>query len=224
LFDNIIPIPQGDLAIFSKWKIENRCKLLHVLPYDDAFVIDTDMLFLQDISHWFDFVRKYEIFFTTHVYTYRGEEVSSDFYRKLFTKHPLPNIYSGMHYISKKPLAYKVYDKLNVMVEEWDQLGGKIQKKCSIDVGMAIAVDGIDCLHNVSNSNVKIPYFTHMKANIQNLHGEKVSWIDAIGYYFTDNLELWVGNYQQSGVFHYTESKFLTNDIVSKYENYLSIS
>ena len=40
----------------------------------------------------------------------------------------------------------------------------------------------------------------------------------------TNNLELYVGNYVQKGIFHYTEDNFCTEQIIKKYENYLGIN
>ena len=98
LFDQIIPIPFTDDASTSDWKIENRWKLYHASPYDQTMILDTDMLILQDISTWWEFLSNYQIFFTSKVYTYRGEIVSNDYYRKAFTANNLPNLYSGLHY------------------------------------------------------------------------------------------------------------------------------
>ena len=49
-FDQIIPIPFGDAADDSEWKVENRWKIYHASPYDETIVMDTDMLVLQNID------------------------------------------------------------------------------------------------------------------------------------------------------------------------------
>ena len=85
LFDKVIPIPFGDSAKDSEWKIENRWKIYHASPYEETLVLDTDMLILQDISFWWEFLSQYELYFTSKVLTYRGEAVTSDYYRKTFS-------------------------------------------------------------------------------------------------------------------------------------------
>ena len=100
LFDDIIEIPWGDHAENEDWKISNRWKIYHAIPYDETVVIDTDMLVLQDISSWFDFLRNYDLFYTSKVLTYRGELVADNYYRKAFNKFNLPNLYSGFHYFN----------------------------------------------------------------------------------------------------------------------------
>ena len=56
LFDNIIEIPWGDLANKYDWKIHNRWKTYFVSPYEDAIVLDTDMLVLEDITYIITFL------------------------------------------------------------------------------------------------------------------------------------------------------------------------
>ena len=55
LFDHIVEIPWGDHAANEEWKIHNRWKIYHAIPYDETLVIDTDMLILQDVAAWLTF-------------------------------------------------------------------------------------------------------------------------------------------------------------------------
>ena len=75
LFDNVIEIPWGDLATKYDWKIHNRWKTYFVSPYEDAIVLDTDMLVLEDISSWYKFLQNYDIYLTSTVFDYRGNRV-----------------------------------------------------------------------------------------------------------------------------------------------------
>lgn len=223
LFDKIISIPWGDLAEKSDWKIHNRWKILHVLPYESAIVLDTDMLILEDISHWFECLSKYDLLYTTNVKTYRNEIVTGDFYRKKFIKHNLPNLYSGVHYITKKPFVYEFNNVVDKIIQNWNEFAGHIQKTASVDVAVSLAAKMLDCEGKIANPNILIPGFTHMKANAQNWKGIHESWQTEVGSYFTDDLELWIGNYKQNGIFHYTEKSFLTDDIVKKYKRKLGL-
>ena len=44
-----------------------------------------------------------------------------------------------------------------------------------------------------------------------------------VGSYLTDDLTLKIGNHLQSGIFHYTEKEFLSDDKIKKYEKALNI-
>lgn len=230
LFDHIVEIPWGDHADGEDWKIHNRWKIYHAIPYDETVVMDTDMLVLQDISSWFDFLRNYDLYFTSKVYTYRDEPVTGTFYRRAFVKHNLPNVYCGFHWFKKADLPHEFYTWLEMITNNWQQFykahaGGKrFQTKCSIDLSSAIAVKIMDIENLVTNPKVKNPSFVHMKPRIQNwnqMFGER--WQDRVGTYFSNDLSLKIGNYQQTGIFHYTEDDFVNERIVTLYEKHLGI-
>lgn len=230
LFDHIVEIPWGDHAEQEQWKISNRWKIYHAIPYEETVVMDTDMLVLQDISTWFDFLRNYELFYTSRVSTYKGETVTSDYYRKAFTKFDLPNLYSGFHWFKKSNLAHEFYTWLEMITNNWQQFyklhaGGKtFQKTCSMDLSAAIAAKIMNIENRITNPNVQYPSFVHMKPKIQNWEQNFADrWQDRVGVYLGEDLKLKIGNYAQSGIFHYTEKDFLNNHIMNIYHQHLGI-
>jgi hypothetical protein len=231
LFDHIVEIPWGDHAEHEDWKISNRWKIYHAIPYDETVVIDTDMLVLQDISSWFDFLQNYDLFYTSKVYSYRGELVDDTVYRQAFNKFNLPNLYSGFHYFKKSNLAHEFYTWLEMITNNWQQFykahaGGKIyQKVCSMDVSAAIAAKIMNIENKITNSNVKYPSFTHMKPRIQNWKTYVSDrWQDRVEPYLSDDLTIKIGNYTQTGILHYTEKDFVSEEIIQAYEKHLGIS
>ena len=230
LFDHVIKIPWGDHAEEEDWKISNRWKIYHAIPYDDTIVLDTDMLVLQDISSWFDFLRNYDLFYTSKVLTYRGETINDNYYRKAFNKYNLPNLYSGLHWFKKTDLAHEFYTWLEMITNNWQQFykihaGGKTyQKICSMDLSASIAAKIMNIESNITNPNIMYPSFVHMKPRIQNWSQNFADrWQDRVGVYLDTNLQLKIGNYKQSGIFHYTEKDFLNNHIMSIYEKHLGL-
>jgi len=227
-FDKIIPIPFDDNAEDEDWKVSNRWKLYHASPYERTIVMDTDMLVLQDISSWWSFLEDYELFFTSNVYTYRNELVTSDFYRKCFTSNKLPNLYSGLHYFKKSDTAKEFYKWLELVVNNWELFYGMYAKenypgRVSIDVSAAIVSKILDCNDTITNSKVKFPSFTHMKPKIQNWEQDSDSWQDCVGTYINKNCEIKIGNHKQNGIFHYTEDSFVTDEIIERYRNKLNV-
>jgi hypothetical protein len=59
------------------------------------------------------------------------------------------------------------------------------------------------------------PSFIHMKPAIQGWNNPPASWINQIGISFNQDKQLKIGNFLQTGVFHYTEDAFLTNNIIN---------
>ena len=224
LFDHIVEIPWGDHAKDEDWKISNRWKIYHAIPYNETVVIDTDMLILEDISSWFDFLRNYDLFYTSNVYTYRGELVDDNYYRKAFKTHNLPNLYSGFHWFKKSDLAHEFYTWLEMITNNWQQFyksagnGKKFALRPSMDVSAAIACKTMDIEHLITNNKVKNPTFTHMKPLVQGWYNKPEKWTKVTGKYFTDG-KLFLGNYLQNRVLHYVEDEFLTDELLEKMEN-----
>jgi hypothetical protein len=215
LFDQIIPIPFGDTAKNSEWKIENRWKLYHASPYDETIVMDTDMLVLQNIDLWWNFLSNYELFFTNRVLTYRGEEADTSYYRKAFTANNLPNLFSGFHYFKKCEFAQEFYAWLELVINNWETFYEKFldpisrPKHVSIDVCAAIVARILDCEADITNKIARFPSFTHMKTHCQGWTVVPSSWQDQTGVYISKDGSVKIGNYVQTGILHYTEKDFL---------------
>jgi len=226
-FDNIIPIPFGDAAEESEWKVENRWKIYHASPYDETIVMDTDMLVLQNIDRWWDFLSNYELFFTNKVLDYRGNTANTSYYRKTFIDNNLPNLFAGFHYFKKSDFAQEFYTWLELVIQNWEAFYEKNltpetrPKHVSIDVCAAIVTKILDCETEITNSKTSFPTFVHMKPYCQGWEQVKSSWQDKIPVYTTENCELQIGNYIQSGIFHYTENSFIEKTPVLKsYRSY----
>jgi hypothetical protein len=228
LFDCIKPIPWNDDATDTEWKVNNRWKLYHASPYDETIVMDTDMLVLQNIDTWWDFLGNYEMFYVSKVYTYRGSVVNDTYYRKTFKANDLPNLYAGLHYFKKCDFAKEFYTWLELVMNNWQLFYGKYAPKqyqnwLSVDTSTAIVAKILDCEDKITNKKVSFPSFTHMKPKIQGWYNPSETWRSRVGSYLTDDLALKIGNHQQQGIFHYTEKEFLTDDKVAKYEKGIGI-
>lgn len=228
LFDKIIPIPFHDDAKDSEWKIENRWKIYHASPYDQTIVMDTDMLVLQDITSWWNFLEKYNLFFTNNVYSYRGDIIKNDYYRKTFTANNLPNIYVGFHYFKKTDFAKEFYSWMEIITQNWQLFYGKYAKeqypgRPSMDVTAAITAKILDCESEITNKLVSFPSFTHMKPQIQGWNKPKSKWQDCVDTYISEDCSITIGNHLQKGIFHYTEDNFVTDTIIDRYRNLLNV-
>ena len=220
VFDQIIPVPWTDSAADSDWKIENRWKVYHASPYDETIVLEADMLILSDITHWWKELSKHELFFTSNVLTYRKEIVTSRYYRKTFDANNLPNLYSALHYFKKGDVAKEFYTLLEIIINNWALFYSKYakeeyQKWCSIDVCAAIAskILGNEKEITVPNSFITM---THMKPAVQNWQSVPEKWTSVLGKYYRNDGVLMLGNFLQTGILHYVEDEFLTDDIIGK--------
>lgn len=225
-FDHIISIPWGDSAVNEDWKIHNRWKILYASPYDEAVILDTDMILLSDVSNQIDYMTNYELFYTNKVLDYRGNFVSSNFYRKNYVKYDIPSLYTAFSYFRKSEFTYKFYELLNLVTQNWQDFykvkGRLIQNHASMDTTVGIVTRMLDCEDKITASASKqnMPTFVHMKPNIQGWNRLSEQWTNKVGAYLNENLELHIGNYKQQGFFHYTEKSFAKKEIIKQYADF----
>lgn len=217
VFDNIIDIPWGDVAYNPEWKIENRWKLYHVSPYVETIVLDTDMLFLDDISSWWDYCSKSNLKFCTKIKNYKNQVVEKDTYhRAAFIENNLPNPYVALQYFKRSDFAHSYYKALELVVENWEYFYKKFAPKSmqnwlSIDMSAAIAIKMLGIEDTVDA--VSPLEFVHMKPAIQNIRPIPESWQNVLYCDFNET-GLVVGNYKQHNLFHYVEKDFLTDNVL----------
>jgi len=72
---------------------DGRSWMNKLSPFEYTVCLDADMLFTRDYSHWIDyFIENSELYIAPNAYTYRGELITNDFYRRAFTDNSLPNL------------------------------------------------------------------------------------------------------------------------------------
>lgn len=222
-FDSVLPVPWGDDASDSDWKIHNRWKLIHCSPFQETLVYDSDVLLFSSNDHWWSNLNNRTIVLTNKVHDYRKNIITDTVYRKTFIANNLPNVYFGVHYFRKHERSYEFYKWLEIIVKNWKDFYREFtpistQKFCSMDVSAAIATKIMNAEHEFTTANPL--NFTHMKVGIQGWNPAPTSWQEAVGVHINEKLELKLSNYLQTGIFHYTEDNFLTETLVKKIEDW----
>lgn len=220
VFDQIIPIPWTDQAELSTWKIENRWKIYHVSPYDRTIVMDADMLVLQPIDYWWNYLENKDLFFTTNVKTYRNEMITARDYRKAFDSNDLPDLYSAIYYFKKGNIAHEFFELLELIMINWELFYGKFapidyQKWCSVDVSAAIASKILGNTKEITDISSPIEII-HMKPKLQKWKFVPDRWTKVLDSYMDKECKLTLGNFVQYGVLHYVEKEFLTEKIIKR--------
>lgn len=222
IFDHIVPIPWTDSAANSKWKIENKWKYFHMTPYDETVVLDADMIFPTDISHWWDIMSEKEIWFTDKPRTFKGELITSTKYRNTFVANDLPNIYTAFMYFKKTRMSAELFRLTEFIFQNWekfyyDYLDETRPKQLSGDVAFALAVKILGIETDVMCKTDLLPSFVHMKGHLQNINEKFITekWIDHIPTYFKEDGTFKIGNYEQTLPFHYHIKEWLTPEIIS---------
>jgi hypothetical protein len=170
------------------------------------------MLLLESNDHWWKYFKDHDLYFTTEVSDYKGNSITSDYYRKTFTNNHLANVYTGCFYFKKVNTAYEFFKWLEIIVTNWQKfykihLKNNMQKFCSIDVSAALALKFMDFKTDKSS----IPSFTHMKTELQGWKHPPDKWSNVLCNSMDKDLNLKIGNFQQAKLFHYVEPEFLTD-------------
>ena len=189
-------------------------------PFDNTVCVDVDMLFMRDYSHWVEyFIEHSELYVANRSYTYRGEIVVDQHYRKTFQRNNLPNLYS----------FYTFFKKNSPIVKEFFDLGREIIKNptgfsniflseyrpkvIGTDEAFALAAKILDITDDIAYP-LEFPRIAHMKPMIQNWPWPADKWSDHVGFYLNRNGQLKIGNYQQHDIVHYVEKDKITEETI----------
>lgn len=214
VFDYIIPWDQETF-----W--DGRSWMDRLTPFDHTVCLDVDMLFLKDYSHWIDyFIENCELYIPNKSYTYRGELVTSDNYRKTFTKNHLPTLYS----------FFTFFKKDSTLVTEFFTLGRHIIKNpiefsnlflsalkprvLGTDEAFALSAKILGIEDDISY-DLEFPRVVHLKPLVQNWPWPADKCSDHVGFYFNRKGQLKIGNYQQNDVVHYVEKDLITTEMIN---------
>lgn len=230
VFDDIVDIPWLDHAKNSTWKIENTWKFYYMTPYDETVVLDADMLFPADISHWWDILSTQDVWVTNKPRTFKGDLITSTRYRQVHVSNDLPHFYIAFFYFKKSELASELFKMTEIIFHNWekfyyDYLDETRPKNNSGDVAYALAIKllGIEneCFGNLDS----VPTFVHMKGLLQNIDSKYISedWTKHIPTYFREDGGFKIGNFEQTLPFHYQVKEWLTDDMITILENRVGV-
>jgi hypothetical protein len=226
VFDHIVDIPWTDEAQDSQWKINNKWKYYYMTPYDETVILDTDMLFPTDVSHWWDTLSSKDIWACTNVHTYRNELVYDTYHRKDLKANKMANVYTAFFYFKKSNLSTEFFKMVQIIFENWERFYFKYMPKgkpdkLSGDVAFSLAMKilGIEDECTVDHMT-EIPTFIHMKSKVQNIPTSMVEddWTKTLPTYYKDYNNFKIGNFQITYPFHYVEKTWLTKDMIKQLE------
>lgn len=214
-FDKIIYVDDPEV----EWKIQNKWQYYQLTPYDETIVLDTDMLFFNDVTAWWNSFESTDLEFATVTKNYRGENITSDYYRKVFTENKLPNLHTALFYFKKTTRNRHFFKFVKLIFENWEVFYEKFLKEppkfLSGDVAYSLAASVF-----FYRSWDTFLTFTHMRGRLQD---EDIfsEWNKELPSFFTNyhgKIELKVNNFNQLYPFHYIQKDFLTEGVIEFYE------
>lgn len=220
VFDKVIPYDEQ-----KGWN--GRSYMDRLTPWDYTICLDADMLFLRDISHCVEFfIDNTELYVANQSWTYRGEQVSNDFYRKAFTKNELPNLYSFFTFFkSDSDIAKEFFTLGRYIIENPKEFSNSFLSKMKpkiigTDEAFALSAKLLDISDQIAFP-LEFPKVVHMKGMIQNWPWPSDDWSDHVGFYFNTRNELKISNFKQNDIVHYVKKDIITDEIISLQEEVL---
>lgn len=217
VFDHIIEWDQETFWDGRSWMYE-------LTPWEYTVCLDADMLFFRDYSHWIDFfIDNSDLYIANKSYTYRGEIVTGDYYRKTFVKNNLPDLYSFYTFFKKPSQFVEEFFLLSKIIIknpiEFSNLylSNYKPKIVGTDESFALAAKILGIESEIAYP-LEFPRVVHMKPMIQNFPWPANCWSDHLGFYFNEDCQLKVGNYQQLDIVHYVEKDKITEEIINLLE------
>ena len=215
VFDKVIEWPEQKF-----W--DGRSWMDTVTPWEHTVCLDADMLFLRDYSHWIDyFVENTDLYVANRAFTFRGEVVTSDAYRKAFTKNDLPNLYSMWTFFKKDSGKefFELARQIFINPQEFKNLylNNHVPKVIGTDEAFALAAKLLDIDSEMAYP-LDFPRVIHLKPQVQNWPWDADRVTDQVGFYLKGDGSLKIGNYQQTDIVHYVEKDIVTDELVSMLE------
>ncbi len=65
-------------------------------PFTHTIKLEADMLWTQNTDWWWYHLWQHDLVFSVNCFDYKKNVVKDTFYRKLFVRNNLPNIYNGL--------------------------------------------------------------------------------------------------------------------------------
>lgn len=194
-------------------------------PWSETVCLDADMIFTRDYSHWIDyFYKNCDLYVTNKAYTYRNEKITSDEYRKAFTRNNLPNLYSMWSWFKKdKKIVSDFFELVRLITKNPKEFSNNFlseykPKIMGTDEAFALSAKilGID---DQISYDLEFPKIVHMKGMVQNWPWPADKVTDHVGFYLDREGEIKIGNFQQPNLIHYVEKNLITNEFVKILED-----
>jgi hypothetical protein len=209
-FDFVKVLKSNDSAD-EEWKLSNEYKVFRLTPFTHTIKLEADMLFTGNTDWWWNHLWEHDQVFSYHCRNYKDEIVEESFYRRLFRRNDLPDVYNGLHYFRKSQQAKSFYDLCEIITKNWKTVREQVLINChddqpTTDVVYALANKIQDPLQLC-----KVEYewfkFMHNKSHINGINTS----FDNDNYLYPLSMKdrIYIGGYRQKRIVHYHNKRLI---------------
>jgi len=210
LFDHVKVLKSNESAD-EEWKLSNEYKVFKLSPFTHTIKLEADMMFTQNTDWWWNYLWQHDQVFSYHCRNYQDDVIENSYYRKLFARNELPDVYNGLHYFRRSTKAKQFYDLCETITKDWQTVKDKVLINChdkqpTTDVVYALANKIQDPLQ-LDKVDYEWFKFMHNKSHINNV--DTAFDNDNYLYPLKVNNTLYIGGYKQDRIVHYYNKKLI---------------
>lgn len=211
VFDYIVDLPVDCNESTSDWKLANEWQAWHLTPFKETVKVESDILFTQNIDHWWAGMRHREVCLTTKIRDYEGNISHNRAYRRTFDDSGLPDVYNGIMYFRFGQVSMQFFELAEYIYQHWPVFRDQVLTNCredlpSTDVVFAIAAQILGP-ELCTIPELDYPSFVHMKGAINRL-SLSTDWRTAY-HHELDGTDIFIGFTRQQWPVHYYQKDFL---------------
>ena len=219
-------LPYFDRVIYwdQKKHWDGRSWMDKLSPWAETICLDADMIFTRDYSHWVDyFLKNCELYISPTTYTFRGDTLTSTYYRETFVKNSIPSVYSAYTYFNKtSELARDFFNLQRMIIENPLEFKNIYFDKSppeviGTDEAFGLAVKILD-IEDQAAYKLPFPRFVHMKPLAQDFRIPISRTGLDLGYYFKKNNKLKIGQFSQIDIVHYADKDIDLENMIKNYQ------
>jgi len=214
LFDHVIP--SGDLI-----GMDARSRAYDLSPYDKTVLLDSDMLILRPLDHYWDILKDQDLFIASSPQNHRGKQFHYGAYRKLFLDNKLPDVYNAWTYFKKSETASKFFNLVKLITDNPRDftdatLIGNTLDIIPTDEAFALALIILELEDQAIFPEWDFPRITHMKSQVQGWRSNKSDWNEHLRFSIDNFGQVKLGVWAQTDILHYVKKELITDGIIDR--------
>lgn len=179
-------VPESDVTIITEGEpgFQSDWQVYNLSPYEYTIKLESDMIITSNIYYWWETLQERDIVVSTTIRNFHGEISKERAYRQFIDDNNLPDVYNGITYFKKSPLAEEFFKTVKNIFENWEEY----KKILKCDKNEEASTDWVYALacHIIGVEKTTYPFeqmsMVHMKQHINKLCTE--DWTNELVYEF----------------------------------------
>lgn len=204
--------------------MDSRSRAYDYTPYAETICLDSDVLFLNPVDHYWSIMGTRDLFVASTAQNYQGTQFTYGYYRKSFQENRLQDVYSTWMYF-KKPsdIAEKFFKTVKLLTDNPKDFIttlsiSQLQGSIPTDEAVALSLSILDLEEYATEAHWQFPRITHMKGMSQGWSGYVSDATDKIRFNINSAGQVKFGVWQQHDILHYVEKDLITDSVITLLE------